>query len=325
MNESDPTNAAPGSSPVVTGGQPPREGRVIQVDGRTALRFERRYRSSIERVWRAVTSPEEMRRWFPSEVIGERTAGAALRFDDESHRQEAIDAGEPTRADGPEFTGRVIAFDPPHVFSFTWGSELLRIELFPDGDGTRLVFTQVLSHPSIAARNGAGWHVCLGELDAILDPDPVARVDVAATADGGGGGEVVDGDRADDGEADGFELYEEYVARIGPAPGVPGADGSMTWERGTHVEPEEVRRIVVDDLAGWGAADRAGEPLRWEVSGGDGATVLRLTHEAIGGDVELAATWHALLLQLDMYLAAATLIPADPADFVPTYSEVLGS
>ncbi len=310
MNESDPTNASPGASPVVTGGQTPREGRLIQVDGTTALRFERRYRSPIERVWRAVSTPDEMRRWFPSEVIGERTAGAPLRFDDESHRQEAIDAGEPTRADGPEFTGRVVTFDPPHVFSFTWGSELLRIELFPDGDGTRLVFTQVLSHPSVAARNGAGWHVCLGELDAILD----------AT----GGSPVADDGEAD-GEADGFEVYDEYVARIGPAPGVPGSDRSMTWERGTHVEPEEVRRVVVDDLAGWGAADRAGEPLRWEVSGRDGATVFRLTHGAIGGDVELAATWHALLLQLDMYLAASTLIPADPADFVPMYSEVLGS
>ncbi len=290
---------------------PSRQGRVIQVDGRTALRFERRYRSSIERVWRAVTSPEEMRRWFPSEVIGERTAGAALRFDDESHRQEAIDAGEPTRADGPEFTGRVVAFDPPHVFSFTWGSELLRIELFPDGDGTRLVFTQVLSHPSVAARNGAGWDACLGELDALLDPD---GLDTGASDPAAGGG-----------DGDGFEVYDEYVARIGPAPGVPADDGSMTWERGTHVEPDAVRRVVSEETDAWGASARATDPLSWDVSGGDGATVIRLTHGGIGDDVELAATWHALLLQLDMYLAASVLVPADPADFVPMYQEVLGS
>ena len=61
------------------------------------------------------------------------------------------------------------------------------------------------------------------------------------------------------------------------------------------------------------------------MSGGDGSTIIRLTHGAIGDDVELAATWHALLLQLDMYLAAGQLMPADPAAFVPMYREVLGS
>ena len=64
--------------------------------------------------------------------------------------------GEPTRDDGPLFRGRVVVYDPPKVFSFTWGGELLRFELAPDGAGTLLVFTQVLSHPSVAARNGVG-------------------------------------------------------------------------------------------------------------------------------------------------------------------------
>ena len=293
---------------------PPREGRLVTIDGRTALRFERRFSHPIDRVWRAITAPEEMRRWFPSEVIGERSPGAPLRFDDESHRQEAIEAGEPTRAEGPEFTGRVIAFDPPNVFSFTWGAELLRYELTPDGEGTRLVFTQVLSHPSVAARNGAGWHVCLAELDSLLDG--------ASSGDEGAGAGEGAGEGTEDG---GFEIYDDYIAAVGPAAGVAHADGSMTWERGTHVDPERVREVVTDDLAGWGAADRAGEPLRWDVSGGDGSTIIRLTHGAIGDDVELAATWHALLLQLDMYLAAGQLMPAEPAAFVPMYRVVLGS
>ena len=78
-------------------------------------------------------------------------------------------AGEPTRDDGPMFHGRVVAYDPPQVFSFTWGGELLRFELRPEGDGTLLVFTQVLSHPAVAARNGAGWHACLDALGVALD------------------------------------------------------------------------------------------------------------------------------------------------------------
>ena len=300
MNDRDSTDASATTSTT----SPPRRGELVTVDGRSVLRFERRYRQPIERVWRAVTDPDELRRWFPSEVIGDRSPGAALRFDDQSHREAAIEAGEPTRAEGPEFTGRVVAVDPPNVFSFTWGAELLRFELTPDGEGTRMVFTQVLSHPSVAARNGAGWHVCLAELDGLLT------------------GEVAD--EAVGAEADGFAVYDEYIAAVGPPAGVPGSDGSMTWERGTHVEPDRVREVISDDLDGWGASAHAAEPLRWEVSGGDGATLIRLTHEGIGDEVALAATWHALLLQLDMYLAAGQLMPADPDEFVPMYRALLG-
>ena len=56
-------------------------------------------------------------------------------------------------------------------------------------------------------------------------------------------------------------------------------------------------------MAAWGAADRAADALRWDVEPAEHGTLFRLTHEAIGDDAELAATWHALLLQLDMYLA----------------------
>ena len=34
------------------------------IDGAPALRLERRLNHSIERVWRAVTEPQELARWF---------------------------------------------------------------------------------------------------------------------------------------------------------------------------------------------------------------------------------------------------------------------
>ena len=145
-------------------------GTLTTIDGKAALRFERRYRHPIERVWRAVSDPTEMGRWFPSEVTGDRAVGARLVFDDEAQRAAARDAGEPTRDDGgPMFEGTVVVYDPPHVFSFTWGGEVIRLGLRADGDHTVLLFTQILSHPSVAARNGAGWPSCLAELDRLLD------------------------------------------------------------------------------------------------------------------------------------------------------------
>ena len=275
------------------------DGTLLAIDGRPVLQFERRYPQPIERVWRAITEPDELAQWFPSNVEGERTVGAELVFVDDEQRAAAQEAGEPTRAEGPMFRGTVVAVDPPHVFSFTWGGELLRFELHRDGDGTRLVFTQQLSHQSVAARNGAGWHACLGALDRLLGSPPRG--------------------------GDPFEVYDEYVARMGPELGTPTGGGGVTWERSTHVDADRVRAVTTDpnELAAWGAADHASEPLRWETDATAHGTRYRLTHGGIGDDAELAATWHALLLQLDMYLAAGQLIPADPKRWVEAYAALL--
>ncbi len=40
------------------------DGDLISIDNRPALRFERRLDHSVERVWRAVTEPAELDRWF---------------------------------------------------------------------------------------------------------------------------------------------------------------------------------------------------------------------------------------------------------------------
>jgi len=273
-----------------------KEGTLIQIEGRPALRFERRYAHPVERVWRAVSDPDEMPAWFPSGVVGERAVGAELVFADEEQRTASREAGEPTY-EGPTIRGRVVAYDPPNVFSFTWGGELLRFELTPEGDGTVLVFTQLLSHGSVAARNGSGWHQCLAALDELL---------------GAGGPE----------DAGWQEVYQDYLERMGPSLGVPAGDGALRWERGTHAPPERVRELT-SDLAAWGAADHAGEPLRWDAELAEHGSVYRLTHEGIDRNADLAATWHALLLQLDMYLAAGQLVPVEPDPWRKDYAELL--
>jgi uncharacterized protein YndB with AHSA1/START domain len=275
------------------------DGELVTIDGRSALRFERRYRQPVDRVWRAITEPSEMSQWFPSDVVGERAVGAELRFDDDAQRAAAAAAGEGHRDDGGEhFTGRVVAWDPPKVFSFSWGGEVLRFELHPDGDGTRLVFTQVLSHRSTAARNGAGWHGCLRSLDALLGVDPPEEPD------------------------DGWQSFREFLGAMGPEPGARGADGSRTWELGHHVPAERVRDAVSDpdELDGWGGADRADDHVHWDIRSVDGGSVVRVTVEGAADDPDLAATWHTLLVQLDMYLAAGIRVPVEPADFAGLYA-----
>lgn len=124
-----------------------------QGDGWT-LTFTRRLHHPPEEVWRAVTEPEHLAAWFPQQIVGERRAGARLRF---------------VSASGDGFEGEMLVFDPPRVMELTWGADRLRIELHPEGTGTVLTLTDAFGELGKAARDGAGWHECLDRLVCSLD------------------------------------------------------------------------------------------------------------------------------------------------------------
>jgi len=122
-------------------------------DGRPAVRFRRTYDQPADRVWRLVTDPGELAGWFPSRAEMDLRPGGAIRF-----------SGDPNM---PESTGTVLAADPPRHLRFEWGGDELRFDLEAEGGRrTRLTLTDVLAAENAAARNGAGWEVCLAALDA---------------------------------------------------------------------------------------------------------------------------------------------------------------
>ncbi len=53
-----------------------------------------------------------------------------------------------------------------------WGTDRLRIEVRPDGDGSVLVLTDTFAELGKAARDGAGWHECITRLETDLDGAP---------------------------------------------------------------------------------------------------------------------------------------------------------
>jgi len=139
------------------------------VDDRQALTFERRLAHSAERVWRAVTDPAELAHWFPSTVSGEMTRGGRLTF---------------AFADGdPELDGEVVELDPPRRLAFTFGDDVLRIELAPAGEGCVLRFTCLFDDAERASRDAAGWHVCLDRLEQHLGGAPTKAPTSDATPD----------------------------------------------------------------------------------------------------------------------------------------------
>jgi uncharacterized protein YndB with AHSA1/START domain len=129
-------------------------------DGRYVLRFECRLAHSMTEVWRALTDPEALDHWFPQEVEADLRPGGKILF---SHRTGG--AREPL----PGFDGEIADFDPPRLISYTWGGDLLRWELRPDPAGCLLLFSDMITEVGKAARDAAGWQVCLEALVASLD------------------------------------------------------------------------------------------------------------------------------------------------------------
>lgn len=134
---------------------------LVEGGGRPAVSLERRLPDPPATVWRAITDREELRSWFPCEVVvagGEWVVGAPITFEFPS---EVIDL---------TLTGDVLAVDVPRLLVYTWGEETLRFELSDDHGGTRLVLVNELA-PGAAARNAAGWEDCLDRL-AGVESDP---------------------------------------------------------------------------------------------------------------------------------------------------------
>jgi uncharacterized protein YndB with AHSA1/START domain len=113
------------------------------------IRIERRYDSPVERVWRAVTEPDEMERWFVVRPSWKPELGET--FEAYGHR------------------GEITELDRPRAFAWTWGVEEYRFELEPDGDGCRLVFTHVFN-PDLGPQeqHERGWRAYFARLEAHL-------------------------------------------------------------------------------------------------------------------------------------------------------------
>lgn len=158
------------------------DGQLEQSGDRWRLRFTRKLPHPPEKVWRALTEPEHIAAWFPTDIEGERRTGGSLRF--------VFRDGE-----SPPVDGEMITYEPPSVLEFRWGGdETLRFELQPDGNGSVLTFLNTFDELGKAARDAAGWHACLDVL-----------------------GYHLKGERAPWTPTERWQhLHESYIERLGP-------------------------------------------------------------------------------------------------------------
>jgi uncharacterized protein YndB with AHSA1/START domain len=156
------------------------KGTLNKVGREHVLRFERFYPHPREEVWAALVEPERLAHWFPAAIVGERRAGASLKF---------VFGGD----EGPALDGLLRVFDPPRLLEYTWDTDVLRWELTPAPGGCTLVFSTTVAQRSNAPRDATGWEGCLDNLEASVAGKP-------PTAPGGSGF---------------TERYQGYVAAFG--------------------------------------------------------------------------------------------------------------
>jgi uncharacterized protein YndB with AHSA1/START domain len=125
------------------------------------IRFERRLAHPVERVWRALTEPDEIAAWLALADL-ELTEGGQVVLTWQNTDTEGNTAVA---------RGTVSALDPPRVIEFDTDIHgRLRWELEPDGDGTALTFTAEAQLPhEYETEVIAGWHIHLDHLEQVLD------------------------------------------------------------------------------------------------------------------------------------------------------------
>ena len=130
-------------------------------DGSYVLRYERRLRHPVEKVWTALTDPARMEEWWARAAVLELTEGGRARI--EWLNGDAVAVGHVTR------------LEPPHAIEFDTDIHgRLLWELRPDEDGTHLTLTVTNAIPDeYRAKVLAGWHVHLDFLEDALDGRPV--------------------------------------------------------------------------------------------------------------------------------------------------------
>jgi uncharacterized protein YndB with AHSA1/START domain len=139
---------------------------------RYTMEFVRIYPHPIERVWTAITDPAELAQWFIAPNPWELRTGGRYRFDSDN------------------FSGVVLAFEPPRLIRFDQPSggpeDWFQFELTQVEGGTRLQYLQHAT-PGIArgdwqtpeawdtpwgGGNLGGWHSGFEELADLLDGVP---------------------------------------------------------------------------------------------------------------------------------------------------------
>jgi hypothetical protein len=137
----------------------PACGAQVRKDGdKWTLILVRELRHAPEKVWQALTDPDQLREWAPFEADGNLAApGATVNLTWLGTGRATVTTV--TRADAPEV--------------LEYGD--IRWELAAIGGGTHLTLWHNIDRRFISW-GAAGWHICFDVLDRLLSGTPIGRI-----------------------------------------------------------------------------------------------------------------------------------------------------
>jgi uncharacterized protein YndB with AHSA1/START domain len=130
---------------------------------RWVLRLQRTFPQGRDAVWRAITNPDDVASWTPFRP--DRALGSTGPL-----RLTAIDGS------GEVHDSQVRSVTPPESLTYLWGDDQLRFSLFEESNGTLLTLAHTMDDHNAAASIAAGWHLCLGALELLLEGKEVPSV-----------------------------------------------------------------------------------------------------------------------------------------------------
>lgn len=149
---------------------------IALADGRYTVRFERRLDHPIERVWSAITEPDEILRWLGEAELDLTEGGTVVvrwlnSMTKEQIERYGIEGQEEGDVDEQQvMRGTVARLEPPRLIEYetdTFGE--LRFELRAEGDGCVLTFSNTVEVPAEQlTQMMAGWHIHLEHLEDAL-------------------------------------------------------------------------------------------------------------------------------------------------------------
>jgi uncharacterized protein YndB with AHSA1/START domain len=146
---------APGAA---SGAQVRKEGE------KWTLVLVRDLRHSPEKVWEALTDPEQLREWAPYDADRDLGSVGTVKLSTVGAPAPQVSETQVKRA------------DPPRLLEFSWGGQDIRWELEPlAGSGTRLTLWHNIDRRFISW-GAAGWHICFDVLDRLLAGEPIGRI-----------------------------------------------------------------------------------------------------------------------------------------------------
>ena len=133
-------------------------------DGQWTLVFTKEFRHGPEKVWAALTDPDQLGQWAP--YTADRDLGSTGDV-----TLTMIDSDSPT-----DLSCEVTRAEPVTLLEHSWGDATLRWELTPTDAGTKLALHQTTPDKGMISKAAAGWHLCLRVAEHLLDGDPIPPI-----------------------------------------------------------------------------------------------------------------------------------------------------